>query len=649
MSVRRSGGHAGERRFVALVGNPNVGKSTLFNRLTGARQRVVNAPGTTVEIERGRWERTGFDVVDLPGTYSLLARSADEEATADCLLGRAGQPAPALAVVVLDATSLSRSLYLLAQLAQVGVPLVVAVTFVDVARSRGEELDLSALAAELGVPVVALDPRSGAGTKELAEAVVAAATDPPRVRGLQPAPAGPDEESAPAGLLADADRLFAWVARTAEAAGAGASGESVPRAWSDRVDAVLLRPWAGVPVFLLALWVLFEVATRLAEPLMDAAAAAVEGPVTDATAWVLGLAGLGGGWLEGLLTGGVLAGAGAVAAFAPLMALVFLAVALLEDSGYLARAAVVADRGMRHLGLDGRALLPLVIGFGCNLPALAALKAVPGERQRRLLSLLVPYTSCSARLTVYILLASVFFPTHAGTVIFGMYVGSVALIVLVGLVARRTGFRDFQPEPLVLVLPPYQRPRLGALARSAMWRVAAFLKSAGRVIVVTTSLVWVLLAIPVARQHEFGDVPAQDSAFGAVAQAAAPVLAPAGFGDWHASAALITGVVAKEVVVASFVQTYGIEEAESPAPTADGSTPALSARLQETFDRASGGHGQAAALAFLVFVLAYTPCVATLAEQARMFGWRWAGGAAVLQVALAWTVAVAVFQIGRLL
>lgn len=633
---------------VVLVGNPNVGKSTLFNRLTGARARVVNAPGTTVEIQVGRWPAVGADVVDLPGTYSLLARSPDEQVAADRVLGRGRHAPPDLAVVVLDATAPSRSLYLLAQVAESGCAVVVAVTLGDVARAAGAPLDAGALAAELGVPVVALDPRTGEGGKALEAAVVQALRTRPRVRGL-PTRAHGTHTGVPAveDLLSHADAQFAWVADVLAAA---APPPAPPRPTpSDRLDAVLLNPWAGIPVFLAVMWGLFQVSTAVAAPLMSLAGNLVAGPVADAVRALLGVVGLGGGWVEGLLVDGVLAGVGTVLAFVPLMALMFLAMAVLEDSGYLARAAFVADRGMRALGLDGRALLPLVVGFGCNVPALAALRIIPDARQRLLTGLLVPYTSCAARLAVYVLLASAFFPGSAGTVIFAMYVASVALVVVGGLLARRTAFRDLRPQPLVLVLPAYQRPRVGALLRSAWHRVAAFVTSAGKVIIVTLTVVWALMAIPVAGGHAVGDVPVQDSLFGAAAEAAAPVFAPAGFADWHVSAALMTGFVAKEVVVGSFAQTYGIEAAAGGRnPDAAPGSP-LAADLRATFAATSGGHPEAAALAFMVFVLAYTPCLATVAEQRRLFGWRPVAGAVAVQLAVAWLLAVAIFQVGRLL
>jgi len=325
------------------------------------------------------------------------------------------------------------------------------------------------------------------------------------------------------------------------------------------------------------------------------------------------------------------------------MALMFLLLAVLEDSGYLARAAVVTDRTMRRIGLPGRAFLPLVVGFGCNVPAISATRILGNARARILVSLLVPFTSCSARLTVYVMLATIFFPQNAGTVVFAMYLVSLLLIVLTGLALRSTLWRTMGSDPLILDLPPYQWPT-ARISLAVMWmRLKGFLHTAGGIIVATVAVVWLLQATPGVSGQRFGEVPVEDSAYAVAAKTVAPVFEPAGFGQWQSASALVVGFVAKEAVISSWAQTYAVEEPEEGAAAGE-----FGDQLRAAFEESSGGHALPAVLAFMVFLLAYTPCVATLAAQKREIGWRWTAFGVGMQLVVAWVLAVAVFQVGRL-
>jgi ferrous iron transport protein B len=438
------------------------------------------------------------------------------------------------------------------------------------------------------------------------------------------------------------DERFAWTERVLAAAVPAPPAVPV-RSASDRIDRLLIHPRLGIPIFLAVMWAVFEATTAAASPLVNSVSAFFGGPLST---WLRDVI-PGPAWIAGFLVDGVVAGVGTVLSFVPLLALVFAAIGILEDSGYLARAAFVADRALRAIGLDGRAMVPLVIGFGCNVPAIMATRTMPDARRRLLTGLLIPFTSCPARLTVYVLVAGAFFPGNAGTVVFGLYLLSGLLVVLGGLVLRGTAFRDLRTtRPLVIALPAYHVPRLKQLALSTWTRILAFIRGAGGIIAGTLIVVWLLSAIPAAGGHSLAEVPVHDSLYGRVADGAAPALAPAGLGDWRIASALVTGFVAKEVVVGTLAQSYSLDASSSTDTAATG---ALGDRLRGTLDASSGRHATAAAVAFLVFILAYTPCLATVAEQRRIFGGRWAASALGVQLAVAWLLAVAVFQIGRLI
>jgi ferrous iron transport protein B len=629
---------------VALAGAPNVGKSTLFNALTGARRAVGNWPGTTVEVGRGGWQirephcahcpGTEVALVDLPGTYSLDAMSPDEDLTHAVLVDMPPADRPDLVVVAVSAARLAHSLYLVAQLREAATKVVVALTMNDVAGRRGISIDDGALSLAAGVPVVRLDARKREGLPGLAAAVddaLAAPAPPPRTVP----PTGSDD------LERDDDR-FGWVAGLV--AVATTSTAVVRHSRTDRVDRWAMSPVAGPAIFLAVMWLVFQATTTIATPLQSALSSFFGGPVTRGATSLLGVVGLDHNWLQRFVCDGLIAGVGLLLTFVPLMALMFVLLGVLEDSGYMARAAVVADRGMRALGLPGRAFLPLMVGFGCNVPAISATRALSNARHRILTVLLVPFTSCSARLTVYVLVASIFFPGNVGNVVFVMYLLSILLVLLVGLALRRTLWRTMGSEPLVLELPPYQLPTVRLTAVVTWIRLRAFLRTAGGIIVATMAIVWLFQAIPVSGGYGFGDVPVSNSAYAVGAKAISPVMAPAGLGDWHATGALVVGFVAKEAVISSWAQTYATER-----PSDIHHPGALGTDVRADFVRSSHGHPSPAVWAFLSFLLAYTPCVATLAAQRREVGWRWTAFGLAVQLTVAWTLAVAVFQIGRLL
>ncbi|MCQ4617584.1 ferrous iron transporter B [Corynebacterium sp. CCUG 69979] len=383
----------------------------------------------------------------------------------------------------------------------------------------------------------------------------------------------------------------------------------------------------------------------MAAPLQSLLEDFVLGPCSDWARAGLAAVGLNYPFVEGLLVDGIINGVGMVLTFVPLMALMFLCLAVLEDSGYMARAAVVADRLMRAIGLPGKAFIPLIVGFGCNVPAISATRVLATPEQRRLTALLVPFTSCSARLTVYVMLAQTFFPDKAGLVVFAMYVISIALVVLSGLLLRTTLWRTMGSDPLVIDLPVYQWPT-ARLSFSVMWsRLKGFLQTAGGIIVATVVVIWFLLSTPAAPGHSWGDedLAPQDSLYGVVADSMAPVFEPAGFDSWSLTGPLVTGFLAKEALIATWAQTYDLEDVTDAAPEEQGASP-LAQAVRADFEETSGGNTLAAVWAYMIFLLAYTPCVATLAAQRREIGWKWTAIGLVGQLALAWLLAVATFQ-----
>ena len=650
---------------VVFVGNPNVGKSSMFNALLGARTRTMNAPGTTVSITCGQYRYKSskttknpqnWQFVDTPGTYSLSPMSPDEQVAVDALTGASGMPVPDLAVVVLDATALSRSLYLLSMVVELGLPTVVALTMNDLAVRNGCGVDAERLSHLLdGMPVVAIDGRTGNGGKALAGAIAASFEGTPVPHGLTALPTATADAD-----MKTADGLSVWAESRAAArldwtAGIlrGLDMHAVDHVTlSDRIDRVLLHPVIGVLVFLAVLFVVFQATTTLASPMQDWIDVTFRGWCTDGLDLLLGLFGpsVSGGWLRSLLVDGLLDGVVTVLTFIPVMGIMFLLLSILEDSGYMARAAFVMDRAMRALGLDGRAFLPIIVGFGCNLPALAATRTLSDSRQRVLTGMLVPFAACSARLSVFLVLAHAFFPKYAGLVVFLMYVASVMVILLVGVLLRHTMFRGLEPEPLMLALPAYQCPRALQLARSVLLRLWGFIRGASVIIISMITALWLLQGIPVtANAGGFAHVDdVHDSAYGVLADAVAPVFAPAGFDDWHASAALITGFVAKEVVVGSMSQSYHADEPDDAASQQAGEG-TLGQKLRASFDQSSHGHGKAAAIAFLLFTLAYTPCLATVAEMRRQFGTKVAARSVLLSLAVAYVIAIIAFQTLRLI
>jgi ferrous iron transport protein B len=716
---------------IALAGNPNSGKTTIFNNLTGARQKVGNWPGVTVEKKEGTATYNGYTirVVDLPGTYSLTAYSQEEIIARNYIINEK----PDLVVDVIDASNLERNLYLASQLIDLGVKLVFALNMVDLAQSRGQIIYHEQLALLMGVPIIPTVGTKNQGTTKLLEAIVKVAEDKESVtrhihidygreledeiaklqglirtaqptmdehkarwtatkllendeeivKGLEKLPRkkamlqqleqsktrlqqilGDDPET----LIAD--RRYGFIH--------GALTETLRhtrkdrRYISDRVDTVLTNRLLGFPIFIFFIWAMFQLTFNLGSYPM----AWIDAGVGLLAQFVGGL--MGDGLLKGLVVDGIIGGVGGVAVFLPNIFILFFCIALFEDTGYMARAAFIMDKIMHTLGLHGKSFIPMIMGFGCNVPAIMATRVLESRRDRILTILINPLISCSGRLPIYVLIAGALFGARAGNVIFSIYLIGIAMAILMGQIFKRTLFQG-EIAPFVLELPPYRMPTFKGTIIHMWERGSIFIKKMGGVILIGSIIVWALSSFPQSVEYsrdydeqksdiqkeyaaaiqradakraevlsaemdaKIGEIKIfqkrefqEKSLLGRLGKAIAPVLRPLGF-DWRAGVALLTGFVAKEIVVSTFGVLYQVGEEEGEE------SEGLRAAIQKTMTPLIG-------YAFMIFVLVYTPCLATVAAIRRETGsWGWTAFSVGYGLLLAWILAFAIYQGGMLL
>lgn len=605
--------------LVALVGNPNAGKSALFNALTGARQKVGNYPGVTVERHAGRFalpDGRPVELVDLPGAYSFDPVSPDEAVTRDVILGRQpGERRPTALIVVIDAANLDNHLRFLMQLIALGLPVVVALNMIDLARRDGLEIDPDVLARELGVPVVPTVAVRRRGLDELRAALAEALTGPPA--GEPNADAIPELPA-----LQKAARALAARAVVSESPG---------RKISQRIDAVALHPVAGPLLLAALLFVMFQAVFSWSE----APIAWIESGFA-AAAEVLGAA-LPDGFWRGLILEGVLAGVGAVVVFLPQILILFAFILLLEASGYMVRAAFMMDRLMAGVGLSGRAFIPLLSSFACAVPGIMATRTIDDPKDRLTTILIAPLMTCSARLPVYTLIIAAFIPNRSvgpgiglqGLVLFGLYVAGILGAMVAALVIRRTVTRG-RGSGFMMEMPKYQWPRPGDLLMGLWQRAWIFLKRAGTIILVSTALLWLLASYPVAPE---GVKQSEYSLAGRLASGVETVVRPIGF-NHEIALALIPAMAAREVAVSAIATVYAIDSADEEEATL-----ALA-------DRLSGAWPLPTALAFLAWFVFAPQCISTIAVTRRETNsWRWPGFMIAYLFSLAYLAAGATFWI----
>ena len=716
---------------VAVAGNPNSGKSTLINAIAGTRLHVGNWPGVTVEKKSAIFEYEGrkIKLIDLPGTYSMSPYTQEEIIARDYLV----HEKPDVIIDVVDATNLERNLYLTIQLLELGIPVVIALNIYDEAEKKGYSIDINAMEKMLGVRIIPTIATKKSGLDDLLKAVTGIA-DNPSLHNPKNLHYEDDIESAAATVeihikksypqLADKYPLR-WlslklmegdshVRKEINLSGDGAfiedstahlkkaHGEDIESIMADeryaqasglthevlkkpelrkmemteRIDRVVLNRFLGIPIFLAAMWLVFKFTFDVSTPFADWIDAMTAGPFKRWAEAILGFIHAP-EWTVSLATDGIIAGVGFVIVFVPVIFAMMFFITFLEGSGYMARAAFVMDRAMHAIGLHGKSFIPMLLGFGCNVPAVYATRVLENPRDKALTSLLIPLMSCGARLPVYVVFIGAFFARNAGTVLWSLYVMGITLAILMGIIFKKTLFKGESPM-FIMELPPYRMPSLRSLMIHTWEKGKHFLIKAGTYILAVSILVWFLLNLP------WGVENKKDSYLGKMGQVIAPALEPLGFGNWEAASSLVSGLIAKEIVVGTmgeiYVQKAEGDKKEKPSLTDDlkeigtsfaGAAKDSAANIFSTFGIASLSSEESTeetaertplrdviktqftpltAYAFITFVLLYMPCVVVAIAMRQEFGtWKWFGIAFAYQMALAWVVAFVVYQGGRLL
>jgi len=673
----------------ALVGNPNCGKTTMFNEMTGSTQYVGNWPGVTIEKKEGKARKITEDVriIDLPGIYSLSPYSKEEIIARDYIIDEK----PDLIINIVDATNIERNLYLTTQVIEFGVPVVVALNMMDAVEAKGDKIDISVIEKYLGVPVVPTAASKGRGIKELMQRALEVVKESAGKTGL---PERKVYDNHVEEALSEVEKIVGennlhkgiynrrWISlkllegdekvkeklNVSEALmekikpyqdklekeydndmetiiadnrynfiskivdkGVKKNSKGSELTLSDKIDKVVTNRVLAIPLFLAVMFAVFQITFGIIGSFtVDWVDGLINGTVAEAVAGWLESAGSA-DWLNALIVNGIIGGMGSMLVFVPQIMILFLFLSLLEDSGYMARAAFVMDRLLRKLGLSGKSFIPMLMGFGCSVPAVMSTRTLENEKDRRLTIMLTPFMSCGARLPIYALFAGAFFAQNQGLVIFSIYILGIVVAIISGIILKNTVLKG-EAAPFVMELPPYRIPTVKGLLIHMWDRAKGFVKKAGTIIFSASVIIWLLQTFSFSLRMV--EDPA-NSIMGVIGKAIAPIFAPLGFGDWKSSVALLTGLVAKEVVVATLGILNGIGEIGED-------TTQLATILQTTFTPLT-------AYSFMAFSLLYVPCIAAFATIRReMNSWKWTLFSVVYQTGVAWIVAFLIYQIGRL-
>lgn len=660
----------------ALVGNPNSGKTTLFNTLTGANQHVGNWPGVTVEKKEGsfKFNDIQYNVVDLPGTYSLGAYSEDEVVARDYII----KENPDIVINVVDATNIERNLYLTTQLIEIGVNAIIALNMMDEAKQKNIEIDMDKLSQDLGIPIVATIASKNKGLDELITKSIHTMETNGNNKTTTAFSYGEDIDKEIEDLISLLDNEALnypskWLAikilegdkeiyklitengsisikekldsleekiseyeleivnKRYEFIG-NIVNDSVKKpiesklTTTDKIDKIVTHKYLGIPIFALIMFVVFQLTFVIGGDLLGAS---VGNLISFLGEYVINFLTLihTPDWLLSFISNGIFGGVGAVFEFIPLIMVLYFFLGILEDTGYMARAAYIMDSLMRSLGLHGKTFISMIVGFGCNVPGIMATRTLDNKKDRMIAILINPFMSCGARLTIYLVFIAAFFPNYGGIVLFSIYALGIIVALLVGKLFSKTLFKG-ESSDFIMELPPYRLPIFKYVIRDMWDKVWDFLHRAGTIIFVVVSLLWVLSVLP------FGVEPySQESILGKIGTVLAPIFTPAGFGTWQATVSLFAGIAAKESVVAILGMVY--------AGVSEGSL--LVSALQDVFTPLT-------AISFMVMTLLYTPCAAVISTvKKETNSTKWAIFMAVYPFVLGWIISVIIYQVGSLL